>query len=129
MTETASALLAKSDQALRAAHALLAAKDAEGCINRAYYAAFHVASAALAEVGETTKTHRGTHNRFWIRFVETGQLPRTVADVLSYGWRMRERADYDAFSDFDLPAAAQLVEDVAVFVAATSDLVRRIDSR
>ena len=126
MTETAIAFFAKSDLALRAARTLLDAGESEGCINRAYYAAYHAASAVLAEVGETLKTHKGTHNRFWVRFVETGYIPREVADVLSYGWRMREKADYDVFSVFDITAAANLVDDVEAFVRTTKQLVRHV---
>ena len=123
MTEAAAAFLERSEQALDSARKLRDAGDAEGCINRAYFAAFYAASAMLAEAGETAKTHKGTHNRFWMLFVETGHLPRETADVLSYGWRMREKADYDVFNVFDISAAARLIDDVEAFTSATRELV------
>ena len=44
---TPAAYMRKSDQALSSAHQLLAAGDADGACNRAYYAMFDAAQAAL----------------------------------------------------------------------------------
>ena len=58
-------LLDKARRRLDAAVRDLDAGDAEGAVSRAYYAAFHAASAALASEGLSAKTHAGAHNLFF----------------------------------------------------------------
>ncbi|HET6569458.1 MAG TPA: HEPN domain-containing protein [Rhodothermales bacterium] len=122
------ALFEKAARALHSAHVLLEAGGVDGAINRAYFAAFYAATAALICVGESPKTHKGTHNRFWVRFVETGLISRQIGDALGYGWRMRENADYDIYSIFDTTAAADLLRDVEAFVQATEALVKNLEA-
>lgn len=122
MTE-ATRLLEKAHKTLGSARVLLEADAAEDAINRAYYAAFHVATAALLQVGERPKTHKGTHGRFWIRFVEAGHVAPEQGEVLAYAWRVREKADYDAFADFETAAPADLLRDVEGFIQAVEPLV------
>ena len=52
----------KARRALRTARLSVEDGDADAAVNRAYYAAFHVASAALELAGEHPKTHKGVHN-------------------------------------------------------------------
>jgi len=85
MIDSAAAHLSKSHDALRAGTLLVDGDEAEAAINRAYYAIFHAAAAALVQAGEDVKTHKGAQNRFWTRFVETGRFPRPLASCLSYG--------------------------------------------
>lgn len=118
MTEHTEAGLRRSRQALHAARVLLDAGDVEDSINRIYYAAFYVASAALHVAGEQTRTHSGLVDRFWVRFVKTGRIEPDVAHALREAFRARQRADYDFSSRFDAMAATDLLEDVETFVEA-----------
>lgn len=92
-------------------------------INRAYYAAFHTAQAALLTVGETPKTHAGVRTRFNKHFVKTGAITGQVGAILADAETMRAQADYDAFSTFDTQAAADLLADVETFVEAVEALL------
>ena len=127
MKDEAAAHFEKARQALHTAHLALTAGDANGCVNRAYYAAYHVASAALITAGETTKTHKGTHNRFWVRFVESGSIPPDIGQVLPQAQQMRRQADYEAFTRFDTMAASDLLTDVEGFVQAVEALMQDLD--
>jgi uncharacterized protein (UPF0332 family) len=62
---TPSALLAKAERACASARLLCGASDAEGACNRAYYAMFDAARAALLASGAVAgKTHSGLMSAF-----------------------------------------------------------------
>ena len=123
MTDDQRALFVKARRALRTARLNLGDGDAEGAVNRAYYAGFHAATAALLSVGETPKTHSGVHRRFHLHFVASGALAETVGQTLNHAFDLRQRADYETISIFDEGAAADLIEDVTRFVEAVEALL------
>lgn len=76
---SADQLLSKARQALRSAVILLKSGDTDGACNRAYYAMFDSARAALHYAGHeeaavTTKTHNGLITVFSLHLVKTGIL-------------------------------------------------------
>ena len=113
----------KSRRALRTARLNLEDGDADGAVNRAYYAAFYLARAALQLAGETPKTHSGTHNRFWQRFVKTGRFPEDLGGLLSYTQEQREAADYEFMSIYDTATASDLLAEVEAFCEAAEALL------
>lgn len=123
MTETQQALLDKAQRALEAAEANVELDDAETSINRAYYAAFYAALAALEAVNEQPKTHHGTLRRFHYHFVRTERLALEIGEILSHALDFRQQVDYDAFTIFDVQAAADLSADVHRFVAAVETML------
>jgi uncharacterized protein (UPF0332 family) len=123
MTPLQTALVEKGVRALHAARHALEDGDAEAAANRAYYACFNLARAALLGEGEQPKTHSGTHNRFALLFVATGRVPEAIARTLPHAAQIRERADYDALAVTDLRAAADLLADAERFVAAVRAVV------
>ena len=77
-------LLAKAAQAARSARLLLSAGDPDGACNRAYYAMFDAARAALIATGQDVgKTHRGVLNAFSERLVKAGAIPRETGRLLN----------------------------------------------
>lgn len=98
-------------------------------ISRSYYAALHAARAALAQVGEHPKTHRGTHDLLWSHFVQEGHLSRSVGRFLSDARDLRTDADYDVFSRFDTAAASDLLEDARRFIEEAEALISRLEER
>ena len=127
MTTLQQAWLAKADRALASARRALDADDADVCLNRAYYAAFYVAQAALAAEGEQPRTHSGTISRFSFHFVRTGRLAREVGAFLHDAFDLRQQADYDAIAVTDTRAAADALADAETFVAAVRPLVATPD--
>ena len=108
----------KAERAMDAASLLINAKDAEGAVNRAYYAAFYAATAALLAEGESAKTHTGVHNRFRVRFIQSGRLDETIGKVLPLAYHLRQQADYDAATSFEVKAVLDLLVDIAAFIQA-----------
>lgn len=125
MTTLQQALLDKAGRALEAARASLDRDDAETATNRAYYACFYVAQAALVGVGEQPKTHAGTHARFRLHFVAEGALPLGIGSILTDAFAARQRHDYNAFAVTDARAAADLLADAERFVAVVREMVER----
>ena len=78
----------KAAQALASAHQLLAGGDADGACNRAYYAMFDAAHAALrsanvAETASATKTHRGLIAAFGQHLVLGGHVASELGSSLN----------------------------------------------
>jgi uncharacterized protein (UPF0332 family) len=120
--ESIEALLQKADQALDDASYLLEDDRVEAAMNRAYYASFHAARAALLTEGEEPSSHAGILSRFSYHFIRTGRISEEVGQVLARAETDRNRADYDAFSVFEIQAAEDLVGDVSQF----TEVVRQV---
>jgi uncharacterized protein (UPF0332 family) len=76
-------LLAKANRAAASAKILLEIGDAEGACNRAYYAMYDAARAALLVSGspvgpEIARTHNGLISAFSSHLVKTGRVPVDV---------------------------------------------------
>ena len=73
-------LIAKASRAVASAKLLLDAGDVDGACNRAYYAMFDAARAALIRSGapvvpDVANTHGGLISAFSLHLVKTGRVP------------------------------------------------------
>ena len=125
---TPAAYMRKAEQALSSARQLLATGDADGACNRAYYAMFDAAQAALlaAKVeaaASSTKTHRGLISAFGQHLVLGGHVTAELGSSLNKVERLRLLADYtgDPVSDED---SAWAVEQADAFVDAVRDVFK-----
>ncbi len=123
MTPQQATLIGHAQRALRTGRLALDDGDAVGATNRAYYACFYVAQAALLDVGEAPKSHSGMLSRFGLHFVVSGRVPSEIGRLLSDAFVARQRSDYDAFAVTDLAAAADLMADAERFVEEVRDVV------
>ena len=119
----AAALLDRAREDLRAARHSLDGGFVRAAVNRAYYAAFNAARAALLDAGEAPRTHAGVRNRFGLRFVATGAVADELGEVLNLAETLRNRADYEVMATFEARGAADLLEDVERSVAAAGLLL------
>ena len=101
MTDAAlpSAYLQKARRALTGARVLLQAGDTEGACNRAYYAMFDAAHAALITAGvelsaAPIKTHNGLIAAFGQHLVRGQHLPADYGASFNKVQRLRQLADY-----------------------------------
>lgn len=110
--------MAKAVQAAMSAKVLLDTGDADGASNRAYYAMFDAARAALLASGhEIGKTHKGVLNAFSDRLVKNGQLPKELGRLLKHAETFRYVADYQG-DPVELGDAREMVTQAETFVAA-----------
>ena len=95
--ELVRAHLSQADKRLAAAHALLDARQWEDAVSRAYCAAFHALTAALASRGLEAKTHDGARTLFALHFVRPGLVTADVGKTVATLQRERQSGDYDPY--------------------------------
>lgn len=113
--------LAKGRKAARSAAALLSSGDLDGAANRAYYAMFHAARAALASrnIGVKSKRHGALITTFSRHFVKEGPPPAEVGRAINEAQELRHEADYEG-----LPLSR---DEVAPTVRAAEEFVATIE--
>jgi uncharacterized protein (UPF0332 family) len=92
-------LWGKAQQAANSARLLLNAADTSGACNRAYYAMFDAARAALLASGvgvahELGKSHSGLIHSFSLHLVKPGLVPKELGQSLARAHELRLIADY-----------------------------------
>lgn len=121
---TIGSYLRKAERALAAAQLLLSNGEVEGACNRAYYAMFDAAHAALCasrlDATPFIKTHRGLMNAFGLQLVQTGRLPKELGRTLNEIEQVRLLADYTDTS-IKPDKAAWAVEQAERFVRTIRD--------
>lgn len=109
-------LLKKARQSLTTPRLDLDAGDADGSVNRSYYAAYYAAWAMFAAQGiEKPKTHSGIISEFSRRFVKDGPLDPALGVSLSKLENLRCYADY-SLEDIGPDKAAMALETAETFV-------------
>lgn len=110
-------LMAKAARAARSARVLLDNGDVEGASDRAYYAMFNAARAALLASGasvpdEMARTHNGLISSFSLQLVKTGRVPMDLGRALNRAEGLRPAADYrgDSVEQADAAWAVQQAE-------------------
>ena len=125
-SKSAVSLLGKATQALTSARVLLDLGDVDGACNRAYYAMFDAAQAALLMSGVPApdalgKTHRGLINTFSAYLVKDGPVSKELGRQLKRAEEMRRVADDNGESVMQTDAA-RLVLSAELFVNAMQGL-------
>lgn len=116
-------MMGKSRASLRLARTLLEQGEWDFAAGRAYYAAFHAMTAALASRGLTYSRHSGVSAFFRQQFVKTGIFDEAFSDYIRELITDREMAEYDyelsvseARARSDVEAAAEIVEAVEAYL-------------
>ena len=118
----AEGLLHKAGTALSSSRLLLQSGDADGSCNRAYYAMFDAARAALMAFQESDevlriKTHSGLISNFSLQLVKPGLIDIELGKALNKVEDLRLIADYKG-DEITLENAAWAVEQAATFLAS-----------
>lgn len=119
---TPDVLMAKADTACSSARALLDLGDVDGAANRAYYAMFDAARAALLASGapvepDIGRTHSGLIGAFGNFLVKNGPVSKEVGHLLNRAHEIRLVADYKGDS-VELTDVQKIVKQAETFVAA-----------
>jgi uncharacterized protein (UPF0332 family) len=119
---SAKLFMEKAERALLDARILLDNGRGEGACNRAYYAMFDAAHAALFSqqvepITAPIKTHVGLIAKFGEHLVRPGHLAAHFGEALNRVQRFRQIADYSG-EPIELVSAAWSVEQAEAFVAA-----------
>ena len=120
--------MTKAAQACSSANVLLELGDVDGAVNRAYYAMFDAARAALAVSGTgefpdiVSRTHSQVIGDFGKHLVQSGLVSRDLGRLLNRAFEIRRVADYNGDS-VQAGDARELVDKAKVFVAAMQAVV------
>jgi uncharacterized protein (UPF0332 family) len=120
-----SSYLEKAQRALSGARLLLQAGDMEGACNRAYYAMFDAAHAALISVGAEQpdapiKTHNGLIAAFGQHLVLGKHLPTSHGENFNKVQRLRQLADYTG-DPVSITDATWALEQAEIFVRTIAE--------
>lgn len=118
----ASDLMAKAIQAAASAKVLLDTGDMDGACNRAYYAMFDAARAALLASGaaveaDIARTHGGLISAFSLHLVKAGRVPVELGKSLNKAEELRLVADYKG-DPIEKEHASWAVSQAHIFVQA-----------
>lgn len=128
----ATELLQKAERALTSARILLDLGDVDGACNRAYYAMFDAARAALIATNaptapEIAKTHSGLITAFSLHLVKSGQVPVEFGKAFNRVADIRLVADYTG-DEVDSETARWSVDQSGRFVAEISRFIQQASS-
>jgi uncharacterized protein (UPF0332 family) len=128
MTETPSSSaeleLEKAARALASARVCAEAGIHDAAVSRSYYAVFHAASALLATIGRTVRTHDGLRSAIGEHFIRPGTLPPRFGRLLARIAADRNDADYNAASTFTADDAREAIDAAAEVLEAAARVVR-----
>ena len=111
--------LESAEEALDDAEYLLQGGRYKATANRAYYAMFHAAMAALMKSGgDLPRTHGGVTNQFGLHYVRTGMIDPELAETLQDNYELRRKSDYELYSYFAEDEIRQAVQNARAFVSA-----------
>ena len=117
---TPQVLMTKADRACTSARALLDLGDVDGACNRAYYAMFDAARAALLASNapvkpDIGKTHRGLINAFGDHLIKNGPISKDMGRLLNRAEEIRLVADYRGDS-VERGDAEEMVKQAETFI-------------
>lgn len=115
--------LSQAGKRFAAARDLVRAGDWEDAISRAYHAAFHAATAALAGREPGANTHRGARTLFALHFIQGGDLPVNLGRALDTLFRARRSGDYDPGPLLDQDGGDLAVSQAQAISAAVRGLL------
>ncbi len=111
--------LESADEALDDADFLLKGGRYKAVPNRAYYAMFYAALAALMRSGcDLPRTHGGVANQFGLYYVSTEIIDSELAETLQDNYELRRKSDYELYAYFAEDEIRQAVQNARDFVSA-----------
>ncbi len=115
---------------LQQAKAALASADDEYqagrfgfAVNRAYYACFYAAEAALLQDGRQFKRHSGVRSALHQYLLNTGRMDASFGSLYDRLFDLRTQADYEVFTQVNRQEVATLIEQAKTFVATAETLI------
>jgi len=121
-------MMLKADRACLSARILFDVGDIDGASNRAYYAMFDAATAALLSSDapidreNLAKTHGGLISAFGKYLVKEDKVQKKLGRILIDAFEVRQMADYNG-SSVELVDAQKIVEDAEAFVSEMHEFI------
>lgn len=121
--EEISANLNRATEALQAAKILLSTELSNDAVSRAYYAAFHAATALLLSENLSFGSHAGVLRAVSLNFVRSGKLARSYGRDLNWLAELRQVADYGEIRSVSVKDAEKAIEAAERFYRQVQQLL------
>lgn len=116
--------LALAHEFLQDADLVLGHSHLRSALDRAYYAMFYAAQAAIAHIGAAPpRTHRGLISVFRTRVIETGLIDSVRGREFAQAFTLRQEGTYDAEAVLEEADVRQVVIKAREFVETIERLV------
>jgi len=115
--------LQKAEELLADARLLIERDRRRSAADRAYYAMFAAAQAALLQKGITAKTHKGLKSQFSREFVKTGIVDRALIRHLEETFDARQASAYEAEFLLSRDVIQRYLEQAEAFIDRVKELV------
>jgi len=118
MNESAgiSAIIEKAESKLKTAHIDFDNGQYDDAVSRAYYAVYHILTAALFQKNLVFSSHSQTIGAFNREFVKTGIFPKEFTAMIQALLEERQSGDYDVASHTDKETAERGISDAETIV-------------
>ena len=116
---------ARSEATLREMEVLFHKGFYNGAVDRAYYAAFHAATAALLSKELEFARHATVIAHFGREFAKTGLFDAKHHQTLIEAFNLRQKADYDYTTVISAETAQQVIRGCREFVEAVRIYLQR----
>ena len=123
--EEIAANLERATSALQAAKILLSSELPNDAASRAYYSAFHAATALLLSKGLSFGSHAGILRAVSLNFVKTGELPKNYGRSLNWLAELRQLADYGELRSVSVTDAEQAIASAEQFLQQVRQLLNQ----
>ena len=97
--------------------------DLRSAADRAYYAMFHAAAAALHKKGIKAKSHRGIIQKFGEAYIKTDEFDRQLGKALQRAFSLRQASDYEVYPEPDEEQVTVMMEKAQEFVKKLKELL------
>lgn len=119
--------LEKGREDLVSARLLLEHDLFRAAVNRAYYAVFHVATAALLTLDVIRSKHSGVQSAFAQYLVKPGIIEQEFYETFKFARELREESDYrDDLVKLTAQETASLLKDAGRFVERIEGYLREV---
>jgi uncharacterized protein (UPF0332 family) len=112
-----------ADRFLKSASLMLKDGDLRTAADRAYYAMFHAAEAALYHLGVTLKSHKALISQFSKEYIKTGKIDAELGGFLQKAFDIRQDSDYKVDIELDEQQVEELISRARDFVRHLRKLV------
>lgn len=123
-SEEIQANLERANSSLEAARTLLVANFPNDAASRAYYAAFHAASALLLSNDLSFGSHTGVLRAFSLNFVKPAVVDKQYGRDLYWLAELRQIADYGELQNVSSAEATQAIATADRFIVKVRQLLR-----
>ena len=117
--------ITRSEEVMEDARLLTSNSRWFSCVNRLYYAAFHLVDALLTLDHIQAKSHEGLKTKFFQLYIKNGTIHLDYSKLYSRLFDWRQESDYGVFTSFTEADVLPLLKETADFLKVVKALIHQ----